>query len=229
MNEIKILDKAWKHHAVKSGALQRRLSPPNSFTARRGCAGPVRGVVGTVCAVSAYGGYPLQQLAVQTEPRDWEAWIKVNFADGSSVLWTGEGVDSAPVLMNPVLSYPSSDAINMVVGIMYRGRPACEQSFTLTADPVSDTASYIHSSLAPFELHRAEDGQTKKPAVPEKWTDYADTLVLASVTSPLLPCAVYNPGMGGINAFGGLPGAVRVHGISDARVSMPSAAEESWR
>ena len=37
--------------------------------------------------------------------------------------------------------------------------------------------------------------------MPEKWTDYADTLVLASVTSPLLPCAVYNPGMGGINAL----------------------------
>ncbi len=199
-SEIKILDKAWKHHAVKSGALQRRLSPPNSFTARRGCAGPA-GVLWGGMRSRRYGGYPLQQLAVQTEPRDWEAWIKVNFADGSSVLWTGEGVDSAPVLMNPVLSYPSSDAINMVIGIMYRGRPACEQSFTLTADPVSDTASYIHRSLAPFELQRAEDGQTKKPAVPEKWTDYADTLVLASVTSPLLPCAVYNPGMGGINAL----------------------------
>lgn len=205
-SEIKLLDKAWKHGAADSGGLQRRLSPPNSFTARRGCAGPA-GVLWGGLRSRRYGGYPLPQLAMNSEARDWDAWIKVNFADGSSVLWRGSGEDSAPVRLNPILSYPSADAVNMVIGIMYRGRPTCEQSFTLTADPVSDTASYIHSSLMPFELQKAEDGLTIVPSVPEQWTDYADALMLASVSAPLAPCAVYSPGRGAVNALAAAGGS----------------------
>lgn len=177
----------------------RRLSPPNSFTARHGSAGPAAVLWGGL-RVRRYSGYDLQQLAATMSEKVWEGWIKVNFTDGTAVLWRGGGSGRAPELINPVLSYPSADAVNMVIGLKIVGETACEQSFTLSPDPGSGMAVYIHPGLMPFRLTRAEGGVTVAPAIAESWTDSPDILLLSPLAAPLAPRVMAAPGKGSIKA-----------------------------
>lgn len=195
--ELRILDDV-RGEAVPDELL-RRVSSPNSFTARHGCAGPAAVLWGGL-RVRRYRGYPLQQFAATMAEVDWTGWIKVNFADGSAVVWSGGGSGRAPELMNPVLSYPSADAVNMVIGLKAGQETACEQSFTLSPDPVSGMAVYIHPGLMPFRLSRADGGETIVPVVPERWTDCPEALLLSPLAVPLTAAAVTDPGKGSINA-----------------------------
>ncbi|MDE5642667.1 MAG: hypothetical protein K2I56_04170 [Muribaculaceae bacterium] len=184
----------------------RSLAPPNRFSARRACAGPAAMLWGGLVA-RRYGGCPLTQFAATVTTRRWEAWIKVNFSGGGSVLWRGSGNGDAPQTIGPILSYPSADAVNMVVGLKVQGEAAREQSFSLVADPSLGYSVYIHPTLLPFRIETSEDGETRAPAALDLPVEYPDLLAIGPVESPQALSAVLAPGKGDVRALAAAGGS----------------------
>ncbi|MDE6098588.1 MAG: hypothetical protein K2G24_06840 [Muribaculaceae bacterium] len=199
-DEIAAIGRAVGKAAEPGDENLRRLSPPNRFVASRICPGPAA-VLWSGLQSRRYGGYPVSQFAASVVSRAWEGWIKVDFADGSSVLWTGGASGSAPDMLTPVLSYPSADAVSMTINLRISGeKPRC-QTFALQADPSLHRAVYIHDTVKPFALADAEGVPTEVPEVSQEWTGYGELLMLSPVESPLNPKSVYSPGRGRVHAL----------------------------
>ena len=164
------------------------ISQPHSFSA--GCVSSVSGVAlwGQLSPLR-FGGYPLETFAAGSDTdAAWHAAAAVTFADGrETVVSTSQGDTGAPLLIEPLVSYPSADAVSMTLTVT-SGGTVRRSVLPLTADPSGHISYYIHPSLSPFELD-----VTDTPFVVPAARAVARTLdgwtALAQTSSPMTPAA----------------------------------------
>lgn len=128
-----------------------RISPPHSFTAGCGASAAGYELWGRLRAIR-FGGYPAEIFAASTAGTGgWHAAVSVDFADGDRIVKVSEGTAGAPLTFNPLLSYPSPDAVSMTLTVSCGGEVR-RGSFALTPDASGRMAVYIDDSLEPFAL-----------------------------------------------------------------------------
>jgi hypothetical protein len=150
--ENKSIDKALKTNINRVDSLSARLLPPHRFTATTASTASGVTLWGNIKA-ERYAGYPLSIFATATANKPWRAAVKVEFADGSEVaVWQGQATTGCPTAINPILSYPSADAVKMTIMLSASGQSPMKQSFDLMPDETGTCARYISSDLKPFVL-----------------------------------------------------------------------------
>jgi hypothetical protein len=150
--ECSIMTTAMRRSVSSVNALTARLMPPHTFTASTGAAASAVTLWGDITAFR-YEGYPLACFAASKVNSPWRASIKVEFADGTeTAVWQGQGTTDCPSLLNPVLCYPSPDAVRLTVALARSGAVPIEQSFTLSPDASGRYSVYVNPEMKPFAM-----------------------------------------------------------------------------
>lgn len=128
------------------------ISAPHRFSAR--CVDSVAGNMlwGDIEALR-FDGFPIEAFAADCAGQGaWHAAVSVGFSSGEEcVVALSSGSSGAPLRLNPVLSYPSPDAVSITFTINAAG-VVKSATVPLTSDPSGRHAVFIHPSFAPFEL-----------------------------------------------------------------------------
>lgn len=82
----------------------------------------------------------------------WHAAIAVTFADGSQKITTSQSVGRAPLTLNPIISYPSHDAVSITIILSTLGTVR-RTTLPLTPDPTLSHSVYISPSLRPIDIN----------------------------------------------------------------------------
>lgn len=106
-----------------------------------------------------FGGYKLGGMAVGRSSAGtghWRAGVSVRFADGRErVVTDEEGTGNPPSLLSGVLSYPSGDAVEMRVQLVY-GTSTFDRRFALKADASGRVSVYVNPGFKPVNLLEGE-------------------------------------------------------------------------
>ncbi|MDE6309890.1 MAG: hypothetical protein K2L81_06835, partial [Muribaculaceae bacterium] len=134
-----------------------------------------------------FNGHSLQSMcsSLSTSQGGWRADIVVTMGDGSrQVVWSGSGVASAPLQVNPLLSYPSADAVKMTIFYYSPAGRFSRHELPLKGVPLGDFAYYLHHTLEPWGFVNNSTGWTTPestmPPVP-----YNGYIACGSASSPL--------------------------------------------
>jgi hypothetical protein len=199
-NELSTIKKTLTADVTRVDNLTARLLPPHNFTAQ--VASTASGVTlwGNITA-NRYDGYPLNIFAANTASKPWRATVKVQFADGSeTAVWQGQFSSACPTAINPILSYPSADAVKMTISLSANGQSPLLQTFDLTADETGTCARYIDSGLKPFNL----SASTEPFSIPDANAiplDLPDVIVATDAAQPQLTKVVKQLDCGTVNAI----------------------------
>lgn len=175
------------------------LSPPHVFTAAHTARG-----AGTVLysglRVRRAAAPSVRAMAAGTADEAWHAAVKVEFADGSSIVTADEDVTGAPALLRPVLSYPSPDAVAMTVILRSAGTGTRSGRYALAPDPSGRRAVYVDPSLKPF-LPADTLPVYVVPAESPADIDLPATVAVARADAPLVIRAAASLAAGTVNAL----------------------------
>ncbi len=100
-----------------------------------------------------FAGHSLQSMCSQLSavPGGWRADIVVTMGDDSRrVVWSGSGEESAPLQVNPLLTYPSADAVKMTIFYYSPTGRFSRYELPMKGVPLSDFAYYLHPTLQPW-------------------------------------------------------------------------------
>lgn len=100
-----------------------------------------------------FGGHSLQSMCSDLSTADggWRADIVVTMGDGSQqVVWSGSGTESAPLKVNPLLTYPSAHAVKMTIYYYSPTGLFSRHELPLKGVPMADFAYYLHPTLQPW-------------------------------------------------------------------------------
>lgn len=112
--------------------------------------------------VLPFPGHPLQQMTSSfTTQGGWRADVVVQLGDGSrQAVWSGRGDTMAPLLLNPVLTYPSADAVSMAIYYASPNGHSYRQEVPLTTIHGMNMSYYLHPSLLPWSVATIIPGWT---------------------------------------------------------------------
>jgi hypothetical protein len=198
--EIAAVRKALRSNVTRIDSMTARLLPPHRFTAE--VASTASGVTlwGKVKA-ERYEGFPLSVFAASTANRSWRAAVTVQFADGTeTAVWQGQSTVGCPATINPVLTYPSADAVKMTIALSASGQAPLKQSFDLSPDESGTCARYINTSLKPFELEASADAFVI-PLANAVAYDLPDVIVATDAAQPQVAKAVAQLDCGTVTAI----------------------------
>ena len=128
------------------------VSQPHSFAADSVAASSGRVLWGGLAALR-FDGYPASAFAGGLDAAGaWHSAVTVTFASGDEqVVAVDQGTAGAPRAFNPLLGYPSADAVAMTVTVSAGGMVR-RQTVPLTPLSGIDMSVYVDPSFAPFAL-----------------------------------------------------------------------------
>lgn len=122
---------------------------------------------------------PSQVFAdVADSPGMWDAWVAVDFADGSRLVSRQTDNVGVPVSVKPYLSYPAPDAVSMTIAWYSPAGGHYRVEVPLTCDSSGRRAVYIHPSGLPFVPPRVNE-VFSVPDASDAPLRFADCLVAA--------------------------------------------------
>lgn len=166
--------------------------PPHSFTGACMGMGSAAAVWGDIVA-NRFAGWDIRQFmtpptAGGTLKKQWQASVRVEFNDCSSSVRQFSGQDIGPLMLMPVVSYPSPDAVSITVKLRFDGS-VYSYTMPLVPDSSGRRAVFVHSSLRPFAMQIRSAIVIDDPETAD-FKAMPTALVLASSNMPLLPRAV---------------------------------------
>lgn len=102
--------------------------------------------------VRRFAGHSPAAFAVEFADRSWYGYTVVTFADGSTRVFSTVGTGHAPLRFNPVLSYPSPDAVSLTIAVRSSGEQTRVATFPLVPDASGRRAVYVHPGCVAFEI-----------------------------------------------------------------------------
>ncbi len=167
-----------------------KLSPPHRFSAAQ-CTSGSTAIVWADIRAMRFNGWPLEAFAntLTGATGPWKASVRIDFADGSFAVSSSQGTRDAPYILNPIISYPDSDAELVTLTVQYRDN-TYSAAFQLTADPSGLHSVFVHPSLRPFQLSTPSAAPVALYDVSPPIIHMPSALVLADASAPLLPRAV---------------------------------------
>ena len=181
-NAVKLLEKALATNVVPADEADTLFAAPNSFTASTMAAG-ADSILWSGIRVNRFEGHDISHFAAAVADMPWQAYTEVRFDDGSTVVRAASGASGAPVLLGPVLSYPSTRAVAITVAVAVTGQTLRKATFTLSRDPSGRRAVYVHPGMRPFELPAA-DGVYRVPDAVGEALVYNDRILLSNAAAP---------------------------------------------
>ena len=129
---------------------QSRISPPHAFAAAC-CASAAGNVLWGSLEALRFRGWSADFFAgSRAGAGAWRSAVAVTFASGDEQLVAvAQGTEGAPAELNPVLSYPSADAVAMTL-IVSAGGKVRRTTVPLTPLPSGDMSVYVSPGFAPF-------------------------------------------------------------------------------
>ncbi len=143
-----------KHIPVTDRALSW-LKPPHTIANRLFATSSDLALCGDL-SVIPYAGHPVEAFALAVDNKPWQAAATVTFADGSQAVHYSEGNTNAPLTFNPLISYPSPQAVSISFN-MKVGDNCYQKAFDLTPDIAGNRAVYIAPHMQPFTLDAASE------------------------------------------------------------------------
>ena len=153
-DEVRDIKRILKSSVKPADRVALSLMLPHGFTAREAAEASGTVLWGGLCAIRYHGDDVRTFAASNTADTDgaWHAAVSVTFGSGDEqTVATADGIGAAPLTLNPVLSYPSADAVAMKI-IISRGGTVMTGTFDLTPDASGRRAVFVHPSLRPFAL-----------------------------------------------------------------------------
>ncbi len=182
-NDIAAVRAALRRKASPATYAGAMLAAPHSFTAAH-AASSARAILWAGLTVTRAMPDGAEHFAATTVQAAWHAAVKVEFADGSSLVTVSEGTSDAPALFGPVMSYPAPDAVRIYITVKTAGQTTRSGSFALAPDPSRRRAVYIHQTLAPFALPDEEPSFTVPAQAPAS-VEMPGMLAAAPTSAPL--------------------------------------------
>ncbi len=190
---LKQLNRPGKHISPENAL----LGIPHTFAAQHTASAGGTTIWGDI-TVSRFAGFPAENFASVVTAQSWHAAAKVDFADGSSSVVVSQGSDHAPMKFNPVISYPSPDAVRITLTVSTNGETRCG---VFELSPQSDgTATCISSQFSPQPLPEIIENFIIPAENPVKCR-MSDCFIAAAASSPTLPVSVAQLPGASINAI----------------------------
>lgn len=134
-------------------------------------------------AVRRYAGYPPYLLAASVADKSWRGYVAVEFADGHVRVHEETQSTDAPTSLQPLLSYPSADAVALTIGLAVAGAQPVVRRFALTPSADGRSAIWVAPEMVPFALTGAVAALTVPPDT-DVLHRAADCVVAADVRAP---------------------------------------------
>lgn len=183
----------------KVSYVEAYLSRPHAFTASS-VATSSDTFVWAGLEVDRFDGWDPRAYAVKTAAKSWHAFIKIDFADGSSRVKSAEGIDNAPMAFSPVLSYPAPDAVAMTIVTMVAGQGVFSGRFALSPDVAGRRSVYVSPTLEPIVLSDVEEAYVI-PTPTTRRLDFTENVAIGHADSPLSLTASCRLTSGAVNAI----------------------------
>ncbi len=161
---------------------------PHRFTATA-VARQVDSVVYANPRVLPFSGHSLQSMchSLMTTAGGWKADVVVQLGDGSrQVVWSGKGASAAPLLLSPLLTYPSADAVKMTIHYYSPSGRFSRHELPLKGVPAMGVAYYLHPSLVPWSPAPNSTAWTT-PESTQGAVAYDGCIATAQASGPLIP------------------------------------------
>ena len=174
------------------------LSAPHTFSASCGVSDAGHTLWGGLEPLR-FDGYPLESFAAARAGQGaWHAAVAVSFSSGrEQVVALSSGSSGAPISLNPLLSYPSPDAVSMTL-MLSAGGVVRSSTVPLVPDSSGRRAVYVRPSFAPFTLDN-EMPAFVVPAVRRVSRPMPSCVAVCRSRAPSSPIAVATLGDGCVN------------------------------
>ena len=168
---------------------QTLLSLPHGFTAACTAADASSRAWGDI-SVRRFAGYSAANFAAAVSPSAWQAVSTVIFSDGSSVVRHESHATGAPLSLSPVLTYPASDAVTIMVDVSV-GNSVLHGVYTLEPEESGRSAVFVAEKVGRLSLGSAG---AVAPTVRAPSDRYAGTVIIADDRNPLAPVLLADTG-----------------------------------
>ena len=194
--ECQTVEKALAATPVAPDAALVAVSAPHSFSALCGASSSGNSLWANLEAIR-FNGFPVESFAASRAGQGaWHAAVAVRFASGDEqVVRVSSGSSGAPILFNPVLSYPAPDAVAMTL-VVSSGGVVHTATLPLSPDPSGRRSVYVAPTFAPFALTTVAPAFVV-PAVRRKLRPMPASVVFAGGRAS--PLAVATLGCGTVN------------------------------
>ncbi len=192
----KALHAAFAKPVGRIGLFEALLSRPHVFSAAC-CAADAQTAAWGDLTVHRYCGYSPAVFAVATADRPWQAVTVVRFGEGRGVVRLDDFPTGAPTLFGPVLSYPSPDAVEMIINVT-SGGVTRSQTFALRPDASGRNAVYVADGMCPFELSTLGVTTQTVSSADER---FADAIAFAPTDDPLAVDSIARTSGGAVKAI----------------------------
>ncbi len=198
-DECREVERALQMKVTPRGHLAGCVTAPQRFTARCVAAAAGKMLWGDVEALR-FDGYSVECFAARRGGAgSWHAAVSVSFASGDEqVVAVSDGLTDAPAAFNPLLSYPSADAVAMTL-IVSSGGTVRRMTVPLTPDPSGRMSVYVDRSFAPVVLSSTMPAFVV-PAAVTKSRSLPSFMVLTDSVAPVRALDVATVGDGTVNA-----------------------------
>lgn len=168
-DDIDAVRRAMAAREAATGASLPRFGMPHECSGRVVAAGPAATVMASL-SMTAAPPPEARRLAVTFDAfaKPWTAVTTVTMADGSRRVTTDSGDGRAPLTFNPVVSYPSAEAVTMQIAVSAGGEVRSE-TFALRPSADRRRAVAVDSRLVPFELTATAGALTVGADAPAVW------------------------------------------------------------
>ena len=156
------------------------LSQPHGFTAACTAADAETRAWGDI-RVRRFEGYSVANFASAVSDEPWQAVTTVRFGDGSGVVLRESHTTGAPTSLNPVLAYPSGDAVSIIVNVS-TGSRTLHGEYALEAEESGRMSVYTAGQVCRLELTASG---SEMPAVSAPTDRYPGMVIIADNASPL--------------------------------------------
>lgn len=174
------------------------VSAPNSFTAS--CVASAAGrTLWADIAPLRFDGFKAESFAAERAGQGaWHAAVAVAFASGDEqVVALSSGDSGAPIKFNPLLSYPSPDAVSMTLIVSASG-VVRRATLPLSPDTSGLRSVYVSPGFAPFVLPDT-DAVFAPPPVRRLVRPMPSFMVMSAPRAPVTPLAVSTVGGGSVS------------------------------
>ncbi len=140
--------------------------------------------------IQFFDGYtpPFFVMANSGKTGQWQASATVQFDDGKSIgVSSIESSGDIPLILSPVISYPSRHATAITIEINTVGGSAWRHRFDLSPMSGCDSALFFNDRLRPIDLSHYPASQSVIPASKPPRVSMPGALITASADAPFLP------------------------------------------